>query len=111
MSHHHNGRPARPISSFRASDVNLRPGEKPSIVCPDCGTWRLLAEGVIQPHRAEDGGKCDGAGQRVYRDVPLVRLESGVRAEQRQAATRHPGRVHYKPSPPVPAPLHRLAAA
>jgi hypothetical protein len=111
VSHHHNGRPARPISSFRASDVNLRPGEKPSLVCPDCGTWRLLAAGVIQPHRVEDGAKCAGAGQRVYRDIPLVSLESGVRAEQRQAATRRPSCVHYTLAPPVATPLHRIATA
>ena len=31
-------------------------------------------------HRAEGGANCDGAGQRVDRDIPLVSLESGERA-------------------------------
>jgi hypothetical protein len=111
VSHHHNGRPARPISSFPANEVNLRPGEKPSLVCPDCRTWRFLAAGIIQPHHLDSGAKCDGAGQRVYRDVPLATLETAMRTEVRQAATRRARRTFYKPAPPIPAPLHRLAAA
>ncbi|MGH6655016.1 MAG: hypothetical protein ACRDVE_07390 [Actinocrinis sp.] len=111
MSHRHNGRPARPISSFRASDVNLRPGETPTLVCPDCHAWRLLAAGTIQPHHTEHGARCEGSGQRVYRDLPLAQLEENERTEARQAATRRPSRTHYKPAPPVPTPLHRLAAA
>lgn len=106
VSHRHNGRPARPISSFRASDVNLRPGEKPTLVCPDCHTWRFLAAGIIQPHRTGDGSRCAGSGQRVYRDVPLARLDDAERVEARQAATRRSARVHYKPAPPVPLPVH-----
>jgi hypothetical protein len=111
VSHRHNGRPARPISSFPANEVNLRPSEKPSLVCPDCRAWRFLAEGIIQPHHLENGAKCDGSGQRVYRDVPLATLETAMRTEVRQAATRRARRTFYKPAPPVPAPLHRLAAA
>lgn len=111
MSHHHNGRPARPLSSFPANEVNLRPGEKPTLVCPHCRAWSFLAAGIIQPHRLSSGAKCEGSGQRVYRDVPLAALETAMRAEVRQAATRRARRTFAKPAPPVPAPLHRLAAA
>lgn len=111
MHAHHNGRPALPASSFPASQLNLRPNETRSIVCPECRTWRVLSGGVIRPHRTESGvNRCTGSGQRVYLDIPLAELEERQTIALADAATRRSARTHLKPAPPVATPLHLLAA-
>lgn len=103
-------RPVLLASMLPACDVEFRPGERPSLVCPACRTWRLIREGRIFPHPGADGRRCSASARRVALDLPLVQLETRQRAAVADAATSRPTRVHYKPAPPVPVPVHRLAA-
>src|SRR5581483_7707244 len=62
-------RPVLLASSLPAVDVECHPGEKTSIVCPDCRTWRMVAEGRIFPHPGRDGKRCDASARRFALDV------------------------------------------
>jgi predicted RNA-binding Zn-ribbon protein involved in translation (DUF1610 family) len=94
-------RPALLASKIAACDLEIRPGEKASIVCPDCGTWRLISERRIFPHSAENGRRCNGSGRRVFLDVPLASIETRQSSELAEAAGRRSTRVQLKPAAPV----------
>lgn len=104
-------RPVLLASTLPACDVNCRPGEKTSIVCPECRTWRVIAEGRIFPHPGADGTRCDGSARRFAVDVRFARLESEQRAAVADANVRRSARTFRKPAPPVPVPVCRPAAA
>jgi len=104
-------RPVLLASALPACDVNARPGEKTSIVCPECRTWRVVAEGRIFPHPGKDGARCDASARRFFVDVPYARLESEQRAALADAGKRRAALTFRKPAPPVPMPVHRIAAA
>ena len=104
-------RPVLLASTLPACDVNARPGEKTSIVCPECRTWRMVAEGRIFPHPNQDGTRCDTSARRFALDVPYARLESEQRGAVADAGKRRAARTFRKPTPPVPVPVHRIAAS
>jgi hypothetical protein len=104
-------RPVLLASTLPACDVNHRPGEKPSIVCPACRTWRLVAEGRIFPHPGTDGKRCDASARRFAFDVPFARLETKQRAAVADADMRRARRAYYRPVPPSPIPLHHPISA
>jgi hypothetical protein len=104
-------RPVLLASTLPACDVNYRPDEETSIVCPECRTWRVIAQGRIFPHPGKDGTRCDASARRFAVDVPYARLESEQRAALADAGRRRAARTFRKPAPPVATPLHRLAAA
>jgi hypothetical protein len=101
-------RPVLLASALPACDVEVRPGERPSIVCPVCHTWRLVREGRIFPHPGPDGRRCAESARRFALDLPLARLERDQRAAVAHAAQRRGNRVHRKPAPPVAPPVFRL---
>jgi hypothetical protein len=106
---HHNGRDVLLASKLPASNLEVRPGEAKTIVCPDCETWRLLRRSMIFPHRAADGcTHCPGSGQRVRIDLPLAALAIRQDAEHAQATQRRATRVQLKPTAPVPPPAFKL---
>lgn len=103
----HNGRPALRLSTLRPEQYTLavQAGEKTSVVCPDCGCWRLVERRMIKPHRSlermkrdERLPKCEGSGQLIEIDVDpagwlawlrqhVRRMESGCDARVRQGTT------------------------
>ncbi|HEV2344500.1 MAG TPA: hypothetical protein VGS97_10445 [Actinocrinis sp.] len=112
---HHNGRDVLLASTLPVSNLEVRPGEARTIVCPDCGTWRFLRRNMIFPHRAaDDRSRCPGSGQRVRIDLPLASLvapSARQQAEQAQAGLRRAARVQLKPSAPVPPPVFKVKAS
>lgn len=104
-------RPALLASALPACDVNARPGEPVSLVCPDCGTWRLVRQGRIFPHPGNEGRRCAASARRFALDLPLATLETRQRTALADAGKRRPTRVQRKPVPPTAPPVFRLAAA
>lgn len=108
----HNGRPTIPATKIPAINLSVHPGETPSVVCPDCSTWRIIRRGMIFAHRATDGRtRCPGSGQRITVSIPLALLESREWGEVAAANLRRPTRVQLKPSAPIPLPVFRLATS
>jgi hypothetical protein len=107
---HANSRPVLLASKMPASNLDVCPGERSSLVCPECQTWRILRRGMVFPHRAGDGAtRCPGSGRRVRIDVPLARLETRQLAELAEFSQRRATRVQLKPVAPVAPPVYRLA--
>ena len=107
----HNGRPALLASKLPASNLNVRPGESRSVVCPDCGTWRLLRRGLIFPHRSTDEKtRCPGSAQRITLNVPLATIETRQWAETANVNQRRPTRVQLKAPAPIAPPVFRVKA-
>ncbi|MET8624721.1 hypothetical protein ABZW30_13345 [Kitasatospora sp. NPDC004669] len=124
-----NNRPALRLSTIRPSELNVRSAEVMTIVCRDCRTWQRLMGATtlkIRDHYVPDGGEkdehgklkaerlCQGARQVVDIDIDVAKWQ---RAQDRRispdampAETRRSARQHYKPLPPVAAPVHRIAA-
>jgi hypothetical protein len=112
----HNGRPALLASTIRPDLLNLRPGERPSMVCPACRRWQLLYRSMIAAHHPDDGPRCSGSGQRLLRDLSpdqwLTQLYRWQHRQRRRRVAdpdrRHSTRVHLSPAPPVPPPVCRI---
>lgn len=120
----HNHRPALLVSALAPNLLNLRPGELPAAVCPECGCWRRLVRSrgrrlggvatgamLVVTHHA-GGRHCLGSGQRIQVDqspdewlVRLARWQAAAPAVTVGASRR----AHRCPQPPVPAPVFRLA--
>ena len=85
----HNGRAVMLASMMRPDQVNLRPGEVRSVVCPDCGRVRRLVRGMVCAHnderRADQGlwARCPGSGQRVRVDLSPAQWAGALAAQRR----------------------------
>jgi hypothetical protein len=105
----HNGRAPLLISTLRSDCVTVDGNEIRSVVCPDCGTWRVVRRGMIAAHRAkprvgqERLPRCEGSGQRIKLDR---RHREAMPAQTRRAA-----RQFYKPLPGPATPVHRIGTA
>lgn len=124
----HNHQPPIAVSSLPVHHVSLWPGEKPQVVCPSCGRWRMLYRGMLAPHHMDlgDRRRCPGSGQRVRVDLDpldwlaqlrIAELDAGTRTgrwtARRITATGTSGRkfVQRIARPPVPAPTFRIVAS
>jgi hypothetical protein len=113
----HNGRAPLLLSTLYSDCVTLDGDEIRSVVCADCGTWRVVRRGMVAAHRAEPRSnqptdrpeqrksqdwvpRCDGSGQRIKVDR---RHREAMPAEIRRAAQQF-----YKPIPAPAAPVHRI---
>jgi len=113
----HNGRAPLLLSTLHSDCVTLDGDEIRSVVCTDCGTWRVVRRGMVAAHRAEPRSnrptdrldqrkpqdrvpRCDGSGQRIKIDR---RHREAMPAENRRAAQQF-----YKPIPAPAAPIHRI---
>lgn len=86
----HNGRPPIKASDLGFAALSLRPGEKTSLICPDCRRWRFWKRGMIRAHDHR-GDRCAGSNQRVEIDVSpaeWLRTLPERRADARLAAMR-----------------------
>lgn len=107
------------LSSMNPEDFNVRAGEKKTIVCPACGTWRRImgdADLKIREHPQHTPtaeARCGGSNQRVVINIDVRRwqarqdrlLRDAMPSENRRAA-----RQHYKPRPAPPTPVHKIVA-
>jgi hypothetical protein len=115
----HNGRAPLLLSTLRSDCVTVDEDEIRSVVCPDCGTWRVVRRGMVAAHRAEPRSnqpadrcgqrapqdwvpRCEGSGQRIRVDR---RHREAMPAENRRAAQQF-----FKPIPAPAAPVHRIVA-
>lgn len=102
--------PAILISSLPVGHVDLRPGEKPMLVCPSCGQWVILARKIAHWHTDRaTGAECAGGGQLYHFDVSSARLEAARTVAVTDAAQRRTRRTFTKPQPPKGAPLPAIA--
>ncbi|MEV6133208.1 hypothetical protein AB0M05_41520 [Streptomyces violaceusniger] len=120
----HNGRPPIRASKVDADRINLREGEKRTIVCEDCGTWRLIEGRMVATHRAEPRSskprkyrqlpedrvpRCPGSGQRIWFDITpdkwrarYERLSDRRQNQGMNPGSRHATRVKRMSSMPAP---------
>ncbi|WP_238431836.1 hypothetical protein [Streptomyces cavernae] len=102
---------------LKPQDLNLRDGEKPMIVCPECGTWRFLKRSMIQAHHP--GQEDLKKGERAPRCLGSARLVdfSGLTVEEwgaalvegdLEAGARRSKQQFSKPTPPSGQAVHRL---
>jgi hypothetical protein len=116
----HNGRAPLLLSTLRSDCVTVDGDEIRSVVCSDCGTWRVVRRGMIAAHRAkprsnqpaDNSGRrkpqdwvprCEGSGQRIKVDR---RHREAMPAENRRAAQQF-----YKPLPGPAVPVHRIGSS
>ncbi|MFJ4276149.1 hypothetical protein ACIP29_37035 [Streptomyces coelicoflavus] len=124
----HNGRTPIKASTMRPEHLNLRDGELPLAVCPDCETWHRLTRSMISPHRdATDvpqtderryyGDKparrrrCPGSAQRISIDITPKEWGEKLLAADSTATGRRSARQHHKPIPAPATPVARMATA
>ncbi|MET9142012.1 hypothetical protein [Streptomyces parvulus] len=124
----HNGRAPIKASRMRPEHLNLREGETPLAVCPDCESWHRLTRSMISPHRdssdkpvksgerryfgdkPERRRRCPGSAQRITIDLTPEQWGQALLAADSTAAGRHSARVTRKPRTAVPTPVTRLAS-
>ncbi|GHE33985.1 hypothetical protein [Streptomyces capitiformicae] len=110
-------RPALKISTIPAHHVQLREGERRSIVCPECQEWHLLRRNVVWPHhlerteRGKNGPRCPGSARRVEIDVDLAEWARQVAEADATVTGRRSNRVNRKPGNVTPPPVSRFATA
>ncbi|MCX4919950.1 hypothetical protein [Streptomyces sp. NBC_00687] len=102
-------RPALKLSQLPPENLQLREGERRSLVCPDCKSWRFIRRGVVWPHRGKDGSKCDGSARRVQIDVDLEEWGRTLTELDATVTGRRATRVNPKPKTATPPPVSRLA--
>ena len=103
-------RPALLLSKLPPHHINLRDGERRSILCPDCETWHPLYRRMIKTHctdRLVRGGAtppCPGSGQRIEFNITVEQWAERLTEFDATAKARRSARQHYKPLPaPAPA--------
>lgn len=110
-------RPALKISTIPVFNVQLREGERRSIVCPDCNEWHPLRRNVVWPHhlerteRGKNGRRCPGSARRVEIDVDLAEWGRKVAEADATVTGRRSNRVNRKPRTATPPAVSRLATA
>lgn len=110
--------PSLKTSDLTPDHLNLRDGERVSIICPHCGTWRLLHRHRLPRHEPH-GYRCPGTNVLVHIDETPEQWQERrqrldrQRQEHQDAGARRissrKGGVYTKPDPPVPPAVHQLA--
>ena len=113
----HNAATPLKFSTLSPALIDLD-GPRPCVVCPSCGTWRVLHRGMIPAHLVADhagSALCPSTGQRYVRDLSPAEWSA-----RRTVAARHAARVRPvyarsctrpKPQPAAPVPVHRPVPA
>lgn len=106
----HNDRPPLAASTLRPNLLMLFRGSLPVVICPDCGTWRVLRRGMISAHRTDDEiSRCPGSGQRLIIDLTYLDWQARLDAAVREAGQRRHNRARCIADPPTVQPVFRLA--
>ncbi|MFJ2900253.1 hypothetical protein ACIO87_35935 [Streptomyces sp. NPDC087218] len=122
-------RPALLASEILPQNLNLRDGERRTVKCPDCETWRPLKRSMISPHRVDDdpapgprryngdttprprAGRCPGSAQLITMDITVEQWGHALLDAESIAASRRSARQHYKPLAEAQVPVSRMARA
>ncbi|GAA3381195.1 hypothetical protein GCM10020367_71520 [Streptomyces sannanensis] len=102
------------LSQLRPEDINLREGERRSVVCPDCNRWHPIQRRMIKTHhldRTDRGGKaprCPGSARRIEFDIPIEEWGERLLAAEATAKFRRATNVVRKPQPAVSQPVSRM---
>ncbi|MCP2340170.1 hypothetical protein [Actinomadura rupiterrae] len=105
----HNGRPILLASSMPPHQLSLPAGRHPTMVCPDCGTWRVWRRGMLLPHK--DGARrCAGSNQRIRIDLSPALWQALLVSAVAETSTRRSRRQFSKPALPVAPALHQIAS-
>ncbi|MFJ7416365.1 hypothetical protein ACIQWZ_37030 [Streptomyces sp. NPDC098077] len=108
-------RPALKASEIPPQNLNLREGERQSIVCPDCDSWHPLYRKMIKTHHLDSevrGGRaprCPGSAQLIDMNISVEQWGERMLAADSTATGRRSARQHYKPLAQPPTPIYRLA--
>ncbi|MFJ4710119.1 hypothetical protein ACIP6I_35540 [Streptomyces anulatus] len=108
-------RPALKASEIPPQNLNLREGERQSIVCPDCDSWHPLYRKMIKTHHLDSevrGGRaprCPGSAQLIDMNISVEQWGERMLAADSTATGRRSARQHYKPLAQPPTPTYRLA--
>lgn len=98
--------PAYRVSQLRPQHLNLREGERRSVRCPECGTWRMIRRGMVWPHQVDDdlglgSLRCSGSARRVVMDLTVQQWEQRLAEGTAAVAPRRATQVSPKPSAPA----------
>ncbi|MFB6507504.1 MULTISPECIES: hypothetical protein [unclassified Streptomyces] len=122
-------RPALLASEILPQNLNLRDGERRTVRCPDCETWRPLKRSMISPHRVDDdpapgprryngdntprprAGRCPGSAQLITMDITVEQWGHALLDAESIAASRRSARQFYKPLADAQVPVSRMARA
>ncbi|MEW9513758.1 hypothetical protein [Streptomyces bacillaris] len=110
-------RPALKASEIPPQNLNLREGERQSIVCPDCDMWHPLYRKMIKTHhldREVRGGRarrCPGSAQLIDMDISVEQWGEMMLAADSTATGRRSARQHFKPIPAPAEPIARMSSA
>lgn len=98
----HSPRPRLRASHIKASRIDLTPGARWAISCPDCGSWWSLKRSAVTPHRADPDapGLCPGSGRRVHVDLTPAEWIRQVHEAIGDAARYKPPRESTQVSKP-----------
>jgi hypothetical protein len=110
-----NGRPAI-LASTLPYAASVAENETKSVVCPDCGTFRVVSRRLIKQHFAPDGlADCPGSFQEIEFDVTPeldrvldARRHAAQVADGPKAGLRRSARIQFKPTAPIAPPLAHL---
>lgn len=102
-------RPPLLASKLSAWRLNVRPGRKTLLVCPECETVPTVDRGQIAPHRHRDGRPCTYSRRHLVIDQPYAALEQRQIGARSDAGTRRGMRTYRKPAVPIAVPVHRPA--
>lgn len=94
-----NGRPALPISTLSALDLDLPATGSAWLVCPDCKHWVEAVRGLVATHKP-DGRRCSGSAQLLDFDLTPAQHATRRTVVRAQLHTRQ-----------APAPVVRAARA
>ena len=108
------GNPLRPLraSNLIVDLVELAGVARKFIQCPDCNRFVQVKRSKLVAHSTAEGTRCASANRGLINDLDEADWACGFDSAARLVERfRRPSRVHYKPSPAVPTPVHRLRAA
>jgi hypothetical protein len=101
------------VSKLRPQDINLRDGERRTIRCPECRTWRMIRRGMVWTHHPE-GERCSGSARKVVFDLTVEQWERKLQRQARRCADAMPAENRRsatqfsKPMPPVAPALTQM---
>jgi hypothetical protein len=108
------GNTLRPLraSNLIVDLVELAGVARKFVKCPGCGRFAQVKRNELAAHNTLDETRCANSRRGLINDLDeadwLCAYDQAARQIER---SRRPSRVHYKPAPALPTPVHRLHAA
>lgn len=108
------GNTLRPLraSNLIVDLVELAGVARRFVKCPDCGRFAQVKRNAVAAHNTLDEKRCPNSRRGLIDDLDEVDWACGYDSVARLVERfRRPSRVHYKPVPSLPTPVHRLRTA